>query len=183
MCRARGGRKSKPTGYTGKLLEADIFGVCRAECTGGQNEYVEFWPAVIEVERNQPGDPTSPHSRPINALRVLIADELGVEEREVGFFTAVGSALDLFHKVDGFFKWGRVVAFIDITLDLEGKKPHGTKFFVTESDFYTEDHEINAKRLRELAYGIATFLQQRRPDKQSETEIHPNRLRMQSAIK
>ena len=59
-------------------------------------------------------------SQPTRKTRAMSRLEREVSERiggSVNFFTAVGTPLDRFHGIDGFFEFCGVVATIDLTLN------------------------------------------------------------------
>jgi len=88
-------------------------------------EYRPYREAMDEVRRFQPGDPSDPKCRFANDLHALVALGLDLENwSELKFYTAVGTALDVYHGVDGFFEFRGKVATIDGTVNpekLDGK--------------------------------------------------------------
>ncbi len=91
-------------GYTGHLFEEEVLGICKASCHG----YMLWREAADLVRKNQPA------KKAPTAIRLEI--EVGRQFGEgVRFFTAVRSAMDVFHGVDGFFEFRGVVVTIDVT--------------------------------------------------------------------
>jgi len=75
--------------------------------------------SVEEVMRNQPCDPHRPRGESAN-LFTAVAEEMakdGFDSDDLKLFTAVGSTLDRFHKVDGFFRFQGVTVTLDTTID------------------------------------------------------------------
>ncbi len=99
---------SYETGYTGGLVENEMLGTARLEQEKRARAKIEYQPyqeALATVRENQPGDPSDPEARFANDLHATIAEILGLEDyNQLRFFTAVGSTLDRFHGVDGFFE-------------------------------------------------------------------------------
>jgi hypothetical protein len=104
------------TGYTGKIIEREIFGEIEKErpdvFENLENTYLPYKKAMEVVKKMQPFDPSDPKPRFANDLHATIAEKLKLEDyRKLKFFTAVSSHLDIWHGTDAFFE-----------LDLEGKK-------------------------------------------------------------
>ena len=95
---------SRFDGYTGHLFEEEVLGNCQAECHG----YMSWREAVELVRKSQPRHKTPVATR----LEVEVGRQLG---GVVKFFTAVHSAMDVFHGTDGFFEYCGVVVTIDVT--------------------------------------------------------------------
>ena len=93
-------------GYTGHLFEEEVFGWCLAQPC----EYMRWREAVEAVRKNQP--------RQKPPVATLLEREVS---RQVGgrcvFYTAVRSALDKFHGVDGFFELGGRIVTVDLTMN------------------------------------------------------------------
>src|SRR6185369_4444565 len=70
------------------------------------------------VRKNQPCDPSDPDPRCANDLHALIAEKLGLDDfSELKLYTAVGSPLDFWHGIDGFFEFRGHVLTIDLTVN------------------------------------------------------------------
>jgi hypothetical protein len=99
---------SDSTGLTGGLFEEKVIGRCKAEWT---RVYMCWIQAVEEVRKNQP----PVHERPSFTAKWvrLVSEKLG---QRVLFRTAIGSAADYLHGIDGFFELesGEIVT-IDLT--------------------------------------------------------------------
>lgn len=107
-------------GYTGHLMESETLG--ELSHLERENFYVPFRRAMAWVEEHQPFDPTDPGPRFANDVHALVAEKLGIEDlNEVKFFTAVGSPLDHFHGIDGFFRiktrGKEFVVTLDVTIN------------------------------------------------------------------
>ncbi|OGG68250.1 hypothetical protein A3H77_00270 [Candidatus Kaiserbacteria bacterium RIFCSPLOWO2_02_FULL_56_11] len=93
-------------GYTGHLFEEEKLGRCNAPYRG----HLRWKEAVEVVRKNQPRTKTPFVAR----LEREVSAQIG---SPVAFFTAVRSALDEIHKVDGFFEFQGIVVTIDLTMD------------------------------------------------------------------
>lgn len=100
--------------YTGRFFETDNFGESRCK---HPEQYQKYSDAIADVKNNQPGDPTDPKPRFANNLHTEVATELGLGDdlSQLRFYTAIGSALDHYHGVDGFFEFGEARVTMDIT--------------------------------------------------------------------
>jgi hypothetical protein len=99
---------------TGTTVERELFG--KAEKLARVPEYLKYKQAMEVVRKLQPGDPTDP--KPDFAYEVLIQVEGKIPDGKdrIRFYTAIGSMLDHWHGVDGWFELedGRRVS-IDLT--------------------------------------------------------------------
>ncbi len=139
---------------TGRLFEEEFFGICSGYSIG----YMSYRRAMDAAKRSQPvgWDPKDPPTETANNFhaRVCLALEkiTGLEEwSEVELWSAIGSALDRFHGIDGWFQFrGRVVT-IDLTLDPQ--KESGRADFV----LHPEDLESNPviQSIAEALGGVA----------------------------
>jgi hypothetical protein len=108
-------------GMTGRLLEREVFGDISVAWEG-KMQYLPYQEAMHFCHNHQPENwsPTEPSPRVASDLHALVA--IGLEEiigefewNELGIFSAIGTPLDVFHGVDGWFEFhGRVVTF-DLT--------------------------------------------------------------------
>jgi hypothetical protein len=90
----------------GEQFQVEKLGKCQARCKG----YREWRDALDEVKRFQPEYKTNF----VRMLEGLLTRRLGVEIR---FYTAVYSALDIFHGVDAFIEIGEVIVTVDVTIN------------------------------------------------------------------
>lgn len=101
--------------YTGRLLEIEFFGPCLWEWGP---EYMPYRKAMARVKGSQPWDPTDPQPRMANDLHAYVCIAIGLKDwSEVALYTAVGSPLDFFHGIDGFFEFHGKVVTLDVTAD------------------------------------------------------------------
>lgn len=97
---------SKFDGYTGHLFEEEVLGRCLAQARG----YMRWREAAEAVRKSQPRQ-----KKPIAVrLETEVSRKLG---GRCALYTAVRSAMDLFHGVDGFFEYEGVVVTIDLTMN------------------------------------------------------------------
>lgn len=115
---------------SGKLVEQELLGSIKREQQTTFNrlhevetEYMGYQPSLEYVKNHQRGDPYNPKRFfPRSIMEELRASpELSIEdENQLGYYTAVGSAFDLYHGIDAFFEYkahsGQVVRItIDVT--------------------------------------------------------------------
>ncbi len=145
--------------YTGRLFESEVLGCCLWSWRGAG--YLSYDRCVREVMCHQPADPTDPENRAANDLHFFVADALGEEDlSQLQLHTAVGSPLDRYHSVDGFFFWNGAVVTIDLTCN--GKKEvYRADFVLHEEELYTEDGQVNQEALERRASSIAHLLKRR----------------------
>ncbi|MDE1974947.1 MAG: hypothetical protein KGI49_00310 [Patescibacteria group bacterium] len=117
-----------PSGYTGKILETEVLGECRIKARG----YLKFNQSIEEVKENQPYDPHHPTGE-AGSFHDAVAEAMGIEPDQLEMYTAVGSALDRFHGVDGFFEFNGIVITVDVTAN-EHKDSYKARVIVTEED-------------------------------------------------
>jgi hypothetical protein len=109
------------SGITGHLLEAEVFGDVIVAWSGTM-EYVPYRQAMRRCREHQPKswDPTDPSTRAGSDLYASVALMLEAfvgqfDWGELKLFSSIGSPLDFFHGVDGWFEFrGRIVT-VDIT--------------------------------------------------------------------
>lgn len=105
-------------GYTGGLLEEEVFGRCRGDWDG--ETYLSFRDSLEYAKNNQPVGwrVSDPASRFAGDLFSLVALKLGLDDwSELKLYGAVGTPLDIFHGVDGFFEYNGEIFTIDLTLN------------------------------------------------------------------
>lgn len=104
-------------GAEGTEFEWDIFGAVDTKNPEYQKElkkvvkpngFVFFRDALKLVKKFQPGDPRNPERAFARDLRIEIIDQLGLTEEKdmdrIKFYTAIGTPLDKWHSIDGFFE-------------------------------------------------------------------------------
>lgn len=116
------------SGVTGGIFERETLGECKARAIG----YLKFQEAMTVVRRNQPCDVRHPKGETA-VFHTAVAQALGVAVGELEVYTAVGSALDLYHGIDGFFVWRGIAVTVDLTLNPH-KDEHKARVIVTGAD-------------------------------------------------
>ena len=106
----KGGRVGIPDGVD---TERAIFGATILSPKEGR-EYLSFSDAIAFAKEHQPS--TLTRSRLVTQLRKSIAESLSDSTLPLKFFTAVGTPLDTYHGVDGFFEQGNHIVTCDISL-------------------------------------------------------------------
>jgi hypothetical protein len=108
----------------GSFFEATTLGKCKLPC---DNKYLPRPKAMDLVRKHQPS--TKP-----NAVCKLVQEVAKLVKVQVQFFTAVGSVLDEFHSIDGFFLFGEIDVTIDLTKNTR-KCSGRADLIVREEDF------------------------------------------------
>lgn len=89
-------------GYTGHLIERELFGEVDKKKILSQEGHLNFKDSMLAAKDAQPyEDPSDPEPRFANDLHANIADLLGLEDyNDLKIFTGVHSYLDYAHGVD-----------------------------------------------------------------------------------
>lgn len=109
---------------TGSVIERGAFG--KAADSTDKAAYMTYKDALEQVTRYYTGDPTNPEASFARDLRIEIidrlADKLGLKNtndyNKVRFYSARGSAFDLYHGVDGFVEVDIDGQTFRVTLDI-----------------------------------------------------------------
>ncbi len=124
-------RREVMRGYTGRIFEREVLGECRFRCQG----YLTFQSSVRGVLGNQPYAPHNPPGE-VGNFRAAVAAEmrgLGLNPDSLRIYTAVGSPLDHFHRIDGFFSFEGIIVTLDLTVNRH-KDMTRAKVLVTGED-------------------------------------------------
>jgi hypothetical protein len=138
--------------------------------------YVSFRDAVEAVKMAQPWeDPANPETDFLRELRLAIADKLGIGDDEsalgrLRIFTAIGSSLDVLHRVDGFVEYEKepgnlpLRAYFDLTQDSKNPKKNAVRergILVIDTNAIGEPEHDEARYLEaitDIAERIAAVL-------------------------
>lgn len=83
------------------------------------NSYINFQEALDLAKRCQSYDNSDPEPRFANDLHAHLAEKIGLEDySELKLYTAVGSQLDYWHGIDGFFEFKHEGKTIRVTIDV-----------------------------------------------------------------
>lgn len=131
-----------------------------------ENGYLPFTKAMKLVTEGQRGNPSDPERPFASDLHAMIAEELGLSDySKLNFFSAIGTALDHFHGVDGFFTYNSpvgspIIVTLDVSLDLEKKEENHKADFVigpfpdakgpTRSDYLARLHTLASEIAGEI---------------------------------
>lgn len=95
--------------YSGRELELDLLGkpkfprefLVAMRKISEENGYVRREAGMEVIRRHYPEDPTNPTKDFARELRMAVLEELNLEDGdELGFYSAVGTAIDIFHGTD-----------------------------------------------------------------------------------
>ena len=179
-------------GREGTEFEWDIFGAVDAKNPEYQKElekvtkpngFVFFRDALKLVKKFQPGDPKNPERGFARDLRIEIIDQLGLTEEKdmdkVKFYTAIGSPLDKWHSIDGFFEIeetnGQIIRItLDATtIDKEEKIKRGQEIkadiVVGEKWLNLADEEKLPEKIKEFAKEIVNIFKAKEQEMNEKT--------------
>lgn len=125
-------------GITGHLFEEEVLGRCRVR----HNGYLRWREAATLARASQPTCQTAT----VALLERIVSKKIGAAVR---CFTAIGTPLDYFHGVDGFFEFHGTVVTIDVT-----HNPHkdtGKADLIVHPDDLGDLSELAARVAREFA--------------------------------
>lgn len=111
----------KESGYTGAILEAEVFDKIKKEKYRYElRDYKNFKESMRLVKDAQPyEDPSDPDPRFANDLHATVAEALHLEDySKLRIYTAVGSHLDKYHSVDAFFEYDIGEDKVFVTFDV-----------------------------------------------------------------
>ncbi|MBI4714269.1 hypothetical protein HY771_03755 [Candidatus Uhrbacteria bacterium] len=118
--------------YTGRMNETDVFGRFRPSkdfedayrAIAKENGFVAYKTALDLVRKHTDQDPVNPIQPFAKELRIAVIDALSLETEEqmdrLKFYTAVGTAADIFHGIDGWFEYtdddgNKIIVTLDVT--------------------------------------------------------------------
>lgn len=161
-------------GREGTEFEWDIFGTANTKNQEYQKEikkvaksngFVFFRDAMKLTKEYQPGDPRNPGRPFARDLRIEVIDQLGLTEEKdmdrIKFYTAIGTPLDRWHGIDGFFEIEQeqgppiLITLDATTITAEEKIRRGQEI---KADIVVSEKEVNIsdeEKLPEKISGIA----------------------------
>lgn len=164
----RGGISFDYAGPQGVLVENEMLGLTPNvdKDDNGSVKYQQWDDALQFVRENQRGEPSDPSARFANDLHATIAEMLDLDDySRLKYYTAVGSALDKYHSIDGFFEFQvdpeNPKDIVCVTFDLTtnpNKNDYKADFVIyvpAEGIDPKEDKEDYAKLLKDNAKMIA----------------------------
>ena len=113
------------SGLTGGMAEEEMIGETSVDTNHPlykealkNNGYLNFNKAMMLAKESQAGDPSDPERGIANDIHAAVADSLGEEDYEnLKFYSALGTPLDIFHGVDGFFEYDGATVTMDATIN------------------------------------------------------------------
>jgi len=160
-------------GGEGTEFEWDIFGAAdtknpeyqkELERVTKPNDFVFYRDALKLAKKFQPGDPGNPKRAFARDLRIEIIDLLGLTEEKdmdrIKFYTAIGTPLDKWHSIDGFFEIEQengppVMITMDATTITEKEKiQRGQEI---KADILISDKELDIADEEKLPEKISMF--------------------------
>jgi len=148
-----------------------------------QNGFVFEHDALKLVKKFQPEDPRNPERAFARDLRIEIIDQLGLTEEKdmdrVKFYTAIGTPLDKWHGIDGFFEIeeanGQIIRItLDATtIDKEEKNKRGQEIkadiVVGEKWLNLADEEKLPEKIKEFAKEIVNIFKAKEQEMNEKT--------------
>jgi hypothetical protein len=106
--------------YSGAMAESELTGEILHKKDFGDQKYISYRQAETDVENGQPCDPTAPEKRFASDFHASVAEQICPNDySRLQLFTAVGSALDYYHGIDGYFRYiGEKGKLSKVTFDL-----------------------------------------------------------------
>lgn len=105
----------------GQFFEQSVFKGCVDGNTDNIREYMGYKESLDWVREHQPKkdykNPETLDSGQLSQLKSAVSSKLPNVDEVLKFYTAIGSSLDRFHGVDGFFELGDHIVTVDLTLD------------------------------------------------------------------
>lgn len=166
-------------GYTGNLMERELFHeVKKHEEMPPLEKYVPYDQALGVVKESQPySDPSDPDPRFANDLHATVADMLQLDDyKKLKLYTAVGSHLDKWHKVDAFIEAETEKDNIIVTMDVTYNPDKGEEYGADIVFMYPkegldpklkEDKEEYNNNISELAKRVVEKIKLQLPNKES----------------
>ncbi|MDQ2932828.1 MAG: hypothetical protein M3Q80_00415 [bacterium] len=106
------------SGETGHIVEEEILGTCHVQWDGKM--YHRYMESMELARKCQSGDPSAPILDGARKLHVAVATQMKISDRRsLQLYSAVGTPLDRFHGVDGWFEFQGVVITFDLTLSTQ----------------------------------------------------------------
>lgn len=117
-------------------------------------EYMSYRDAIDRVKQQQPD--ILKRSPIVTQLRNMVAENCHNKGLPVKFFTAVGTPLDIYHGVDGFFEQGNTIVTVDVSMkDKETYKAD----VLLQVGLDTEGNlVVDQKEMQKIAHDIAHIL-------------------------
>jgi len=126
-------------GYTGRIFEREVLGECRVRAHGKMG----FYASLKEVMRGQPSNTFEPMGE-TDRFYTAVCGQMrrkGLNPVGLQIYTAVGSSLDRFHGIDGFFSFEGIIVTVDCTINPH-KDVTKARVLVTGEDFVAGYHDV-----------------------------------------
>lgn len=136
-------------------------------------DYITYESAKNLVKRMQRwSDPSDPEPGFANDLHASLAEELNLDDfSELKYYTAVGSKLDYFHKVDAFFEWEvpnfdqkKCIALVTVDLTINPNKlksgMYKADILVFIDDDVLDDKEKYLRNMKEWSNKMSSVLKE-----------------------
>lgn len=134
--------------YSGRLNERDVFGEFKMtdeakkafRSAAEERGYIAYSKVIDLIRRFPSEDPTNPQKPFAKELRMAVIEALDLEDEEdmarIRFYSAVGTALDIFHGIDGWIELQLeegppVLVTLDVTLNTQ-KLEHKADIIIQE---------------------------------------------------
>lgn len=169
---------SQPTGYTGRLVEKELFGeTVENERAPDLEDYCNYNRSVGLVKESQPFDnPSEPDTFFADDMLANTAIQIKEEDfSKFRFFTAVNSHLDKYHGVDAFIEYDHPDAgVVRITLDVTTNPAKGDSYKADVIILWPQegldpklDKEDYRKKLNEVSDRISEIIEKKVSEKQN----------------
>lgn len=170
--------------YFGTEFEHDLFGTVDVRNPKYQEAlkkvsqdakgYVNYNDSMDLARHFQPAPPDGPKKEFAKELRNEVADKLGLEDKDVLFYTAVKTPLDLWHGTDAFLTVKTVEGEFTVKLDasLRDKEEHKADILVTGVPDPNLNEDAFTKAIDGIAAEVLRIIETKK--KESERRNAPN---------
>ncbi|MBI2473840.1 hypothetical protein HYV70_04805 [Candidatus Uhrbacteria bacterium] len=149
--------KSRGDFYSGRLNERDVFGEFKMtdearkafRLAAEERGYITYNRVIELIRKFSSEDPTNPQKPFARELRMAVIEALGLEDDEdmdrIRFYSAVGTALDIYHGIDGWIELQLdeeppILVTLDVTLNTK-KTDHKADIIVQEITDPSQDEK------------------------------------------
>ena len=154
-------RRFEKSGITGKIVERELFGESKYKERTGERSPEEFsfyrYNSCLDLlKKMQPFSPIDPKPDFAKTVHQLIYGRLGLDARQLRFYTAIESPFDIKHGVDGWFEVSlRPNTYLRVTVDLTTNPDKALRKFPADIPNFLVPHDgldINVDREQFLEY-------------------------------
>jgi len=161
--------------YSGRLHERDVLGEFKMSdeakrafrLAADERGYVTYNKALELVRTFSQEDPTNPQKPFAKELRLAVIEALDLEDDDemnrIRFYSALGTALDIFHGIDGWIELQLdegppILVTLDVTLNTK-KSEHKADIIVQEITDPSQDENRFLEEIQQCALQVIEMFQ------------------------